>query len=135
MSNEDTFMVDFSDVYEPEIMPAGSEVQVQIIDAEYREAKNNKETKMILLRLTVPSNIKAKDINHTLFLVGANDDAKKANNKKLALRTFSEAFGIDLSRGFTTRDLIGSSGWAILDEEDDPTYGKSNRVRRWVTGA
>jgi hypothetical protein len=131
----ETFMVDFSDVYEPEALPAGSEVEVRILDAELRVAKNNPNTKFISLRLEVPANPKAKDFYHTLFLVGPMDDAKKANNKKLALKAFSDAFGADLSRGLAVKDLVGYKAWAILDEEDDPTYGKRNNVRRWVVGA
>lgn len=131
----ETFFVDFSDVYEPEALPAGTEAEVRILDADLRTAKNNPNTKFISLRLEVPSNPKANDFYHTLFLVGPTDDAKKANNKKLALLNFSKAFGADLSRGMSPKDLVGYTAWAILDEEDDPQYGKRNVVRRWVVGA
>ncbi len=75
-----------------------------------------------------------KDINKVFMLPTENDRPKQANNRKLAIKNFCEAFGITLDPTREVADyMIGAEGWAILREEDDPEFGTKNEIKAFVT--
>lgn len=110
------------------------EYRLRIVDASM--AKSLKTGGMYLnARLEICEQPYTKDITHILMFPASDDDAKKANNRKLALRNFYQAFGIDFSRPVAIGVLKGREAWAVLKEEEDPEYGMNNRVKKWVVGA
>ncbi len=132
---EETFLnVSFDDVYDPITVPAGTEAQLRIIDAEIKVSAKTGGP-FLQVRFDVPGEPTSKDIQHVMMLPTAQDDMKKQNARKLALRTFLLAFGLPTDRPVPPSEMVGATGWGILDEEESKEYGKQNRVRRFITGA
>lgn len=127
---EDFLNFDFEDTYEPVAIPEG-EYMVRVINA---EVKSGQKGPFLILRLDVPEEPKAKDMTHVLMLPTENDDAKQANRRKLAIKRLLEATGIGLG-GFSPEQLVGSTFYAYLVEEESEEYGTQNRIRRILTGA
>jgi len=132
-ATEDVIDVPVDDAVELQSVSPG-EYKLMIVDASV--ARSQKTGGMYLLaRLEIVGQPYTKDITHVLMFPTAEDDAKKANNRKLAIRLFYQAFGIDYSRPVQLNVLKGREAWAILREEDDAEYGMQNRVKKWVVGA
>ena len=121
-----------NDAQELKSVPQG-EYQLRVLSCEVRNSKNTGGD-FIMASLEILSEPLAKNINHVMMIPTSADDAKKQNNRKLAIRNFLQACGIDTSKGFAPSDLEGCTAWALLVEEEDPEYGKQNRVRKWVAG-
>lgn len=113
-------------------VPQG-EYQVRVVSCEVKTSKNTGGD-FLQAQLEIIGEPLTKNINHVMMFPTNSDDAKKQNNRKLAIRNFLQACGIDTSKGFNPSELEGCTAWAILAEEDDPEYGKQNRVRKWVGG-
>lgn len=129
----ETFInLNLDDAQELKSVPQG-EYQLRVVECKTATSKNTGGD-YLQATLEILSEPLAKNINHVMMFPTPGDDAKKANNRKLAIRNFLQACGVDYSKGFNPSDLEGCTPWAILVEEDDPEYGKQNRVRRWVTG-
>ena len=130
---EETFLSPelFADVYEPVSMKPG-EYQLRILNATLETQKKEPYGKYLSFALEIPSEKKAKNIYHVMMFPTAKDDEKKANNRKRAMLNFFNAFGIDVSGGINLQSCIGCTGWAILEEEDDPEYGTRNRLKKVV---
>jgi hypothetical protein len=82
-----------------------------------------------------------KSITNFLNFPKRGDSTKKINNKKLMLRDFCQAFGVELpsvAGASTPEELksiyeshwVGRSGYAILAAPSDPRWG--NEVKRFV---
>lgn len=124
--------LDFDGVYEPETVPGG-EYQLRVLKAEIKQQKPEKGSgSFVQLRLDIPSAPKSKDITHVMMLPGQQDDPKQKNSRLAAIQNFLKACGFDNVNNIAETE--GSSCWAILTEEDDPEYGKQNRIRKFVAG-
>jgi hypothetical protein len=134
MNNEESFLnMDFDGVYEPESVATG-EYQIRVIDAALKKSTNTGGM-YLQLKFDIPSKPKSRDVQHVMMLPTNNDDEKKANSRKLAIRSFLQAFGISTVGGnLPISDMIGAQGWAILTEEETSEYGVQNRVKKFVTG-
>lgn len=133
MSNGDTFIdLGLDDAQELKSVPAG-EYQVRVVEATIGHSEKTGGD-YLKLRLELPGETLSKDLNHFMMFPTPQDDPKKANNRKLAIRNAIQACGIDSSKGFNPQDLVGCTAWAILREEEDPEYGKQNSVKKWVAG-
>lgn len=133
MSGEESFInVNTDDAVELQSLAAGTEVQVRITSASI-EMSQKTGGQYIAVRLDIPSEPFSKDIFHVMMLPTQSDDPKKANNRKLALRKFCDAFGVS-TQGANLGEWVGCTAWAILREEDDPEYGKRNSIKSWVAG-
>lgn len=130
---EETFLSPelFADTYEPVSMKPG-EYQLRILNATLETQKKEPYGKYLSFALEIPSEPKSKNIYHVMMLPTTKDDEKKANNRKLAMLNFFKAFDIDVSSGLNLQACIGRTGWAILEEEDDPEYGTRNRLKKVV---
>lgn len=125
--------INFEDTYEPTVKAPG-EYLLRCLKAEIRTSKNT-GGEYVNLQLEIADDPEAKDIFHIMMLPTANDDKKKANNRKMGLLNAFKAFGVDPTGGISLSALEGQTGWAILDIEDDPEYGQKNRVKRFIVGA
>jgi len=114
------------DVPDLEILP-DDEYRLEVIRAETKQDKNGNPG----LKLTLKSDrANTRLIGHWISLPGENDDEEQSNNKLRRLIPFVNAFGI--KKHDEDEDLIGTSGFCLLATEDDPEYGQSNRVTRFV---
>ena len=119
-------------VQELATVPEG-EYQVRGAGAECKtSAKTGGE--YLSIRLECSDEPDAKNITLVMMLPTDSDDEKARNGRLRRLKSFYEAFDIDYTKGVDTDDLVGCSGWAILTEEDDPEYGRQNRVKRFIVG-
>jgi hypothetical protein len=121
--------INVTDARELSAVPAG-EYKLRVMSAEL-----NEERRFVLTRLQIvgpgnPSEYAAsKDVTHFLYLPKDGDDPKKVENKKRALRTFADAFGIPYTEaGIDLAAFPGCEGWATLKQEEDEQYGTQNRV-------
>jgi len=129
-----SFILDVETTNAPEFksLPDGSEVELRILKA---EAKNSKAgDPMLALRLDVPAEPYAKDINHFIMLPNSRDDEKSKAQKLNRLKDFKAAFGLPASGPIAGEDMEGAKGWAILGEDESEEFGKQNRVKRFVVG-
>ena len=123
---------DFENVFEPTSMKEG-EYQLKVLDAQVKTSKNT-GGEYISAKLEILGEPEAKDINHVMMLPTANDDVKKKNSRLSAISNFLKACGFDPAAVSNVQELVGSTCWAILTEEQDPEYGMQNRVRKFVAG-
>jgi hypothetical protein len=131
MSYTDLSDMALDDSHELHVLPAGSEVEIRIIDVKKDRDKNGLE--YIMPRFEVVGDPYAADFSHFMHLPNKEEmDAKKLNRCKLALNTFLKAFGVDTGGriNFET-DLSGLTGWAILGSRKDDEYGDQNTIRKW----
>jgi len=72
-----------------------------------------------------------KIIRHVMMLPREQDSERQKKNRKRAIKYFYKCFGINTAGPVVYADHIGSTGWVTLSEEDDPKYGKQNRIVRF----
>lgn len=133
MSNDTTFVnLGLDDAKELKSVPAG-EYQLRVVEATIGHSDKTGGD-YLKLRLEILNEPFTKDLSYFMMFPTPQDDPKKANNRKLAVRNAIQACGLDTSKGFNPQDLEGATAWAILREEDDPEYGKQNSVKKWVIG-
>jgi len=109
------------------------EYQLRINSAEIKTSeKTGGQYLSVLMAISDESD--SKDVRKVFMLPTSDDDDKTRNNRLRAVKNFYEAFGVDSSGSVDTDTLPGLTGWAILAEEEDPQYGVSNYVRRFVFG-
>lgn len=122
---------DLSQVPELTTLPDGTEVELKIVSAEVKTSTNT-GGKFLSVLFDPIEHPNVKMINHVMMLPTPNDDEKKRNSRLRAIRSFYEAFNIPTSGTVDLSTVIGNTGWAILREEDDTEYGKSNKIRRFI---
>jgi hypothetical protein len=114
-------------------LPAGTEVQVRIMSCEQKNAQSTGNP-MLAVRLDIPSEPLAKDIFHNIMLPITSDDEKKSAQKLGRLRDFKLTFGLPASGPIDSAEMEGSTGWAILAEEEDQNGELRNTIKRFVVG-
>lgn len=127
----DSFIdIDVGDAVELSALEEG-EYNVVVRDAENDESDNGEYT---ILRLEVPDEMDSKTITHVMMWPQPDDDPKRENNRKLALKRACEAFGVDYEGGFDVKEFTNKEARAYLTVEESEEYGRQNNVRRWVSG-
>ena len=123
--------MNFDDVKEYKSVSEG-EYQLRILSA---ELKAGNKGQFILVKLQIMGEDPfTKDVTHVMMAPSAGDDAKQANNRKLAIKRFMEAFAIEFTGRVEPETWVGQSGWALLVEETSEEYGTQNRIRRVIAG-
>lgn len=126
----DFLSVDLNSAVEPEILPDGTEAEVQITEAKYPDdpAKCYIEARMKVLH----KDGTAKSFRHYLNFPKPDDDSEKKNNKLLMLKRFFEAFKVP--QPLQDKDqLVGLTAWVLLGvEEGDEQYPAKNRIKAYV---
>lgn len=121
--------MNFDDVVEPKVVPAGEEYKLRIVDM--REDTNKNGGPYIMPTFEVCDEIAAKTFTKYMGLPDENTNAKTANNMKYRLQLFVECFQLDIKED--TKDWVGEEGWAILGIEEDEEYGNKNYVKKFIT--
>lgn len=120
--------VNFDDVYDFETVPDSEEVQLRVTSAEIYRKEGGTRANLHLV-FEVLDNPKASDIHLYMGIPNRDEDAKTANRLKLRLKAFYDAAEAD-PRG-AVGELVGSTLWVIVGEEEDPQYGKRNFIRKF----
>lgn len=124
--------LDFSGTYEPETVSPG-EYRLRVLEAEVKQQKPEKGTGMFIqLKLDIPDAPRSKDITHIMMMPTANDDPKQKNSRLSNIQLFLKACGFDNVNNVD--EVVGSTPWAILTEEESTDFGKQNKVRKFVAG-
>lgn len=106
------------------------EYQVKILSAKSKDSKAGKP--MIEVALGYPDHEDAKSTFHYISLPSEDDDQTKTNQKLRGLKNFYEAFNVDYSGPVDMDNLVGETCFAIINEEEDETYGARNNVKRFL---
>lgn len=110
----------------------GGEYELRIL--KLTQKNSQKGDPMIEVQLDIPEDPKSKDVYHYIMLPTNRDDEKRKTQKLVNLKEFKAAFGIPQSGPVSAEELEGARGWAILAEDEDENYGKSNKIKRFVVG-
>ena len=130
----DLSSVDLNDTFEPEVLEDGAEVQLVITSMLIDDNKNGDRYMMPFF--DVVDNPTVADINDYMELPHDRMAPKDMNNAKLKIQNFGVAFGIDWSSQLDIKnDVVGQTGWAILNVKKDRDKNPVNGVRKYVTGA
>lgn len=135
--NEDQHIIDHdtTEAVEMSAVPEG-EYKVIVLKSEFKHPKpeSDKEWIALTMMLDIPDEQSADFFNHMHFLPHKSQDPKNFQRALGDLKVLKQAFGIPESQPFTPDDLVGKEAWAYLTIDDDPQYGRQNRIKRWVTG-
>jgi hypothetical protein len=118
------------DAYEPEMLPADSEVKVRVASAEVK--KSAKGNSYINIRLEPINNPRAKDIYFMLGLPDKADDEKTSNAKKIRIKALCEACDLPTS-SIDLNGFIGKEFYVLVRAESDPEFGDKNTVKKIVS--
>lgn len=126
--------MNLEDTPELSTVPGNKEYQLKVSSAEMRESGGDKTAgqKYILVRFRIIGEPDTKSVFHNLWLPSEEEDEEMNNLRKRNWIAFLESLGWDISQGFNYEELEGQTCWAVLNEEDDPQWGKSNRVVRFL---
>lgn len=124
--------IDLANVPELIVLPEG-EYKVRVAHAELKQSQ--KGNRYLNFRMEVPSEPTSEDIYHMIMLPTPEDSDKQKIKRRTELRDFCLAFGVDPSATpLQIGNFVGGESWALLGEEDDPTYGKRNIVKTIIGG-
>lgn len=123
--------IDLNDVQEPTAVPGDQEYKLRIIGCKMDDDKNGNP--YLLPRFEVEGEPAAKEFTKFLRIPHGELDDKQINSAKWQLKSFSDAFEIDMAATNSPDDLIGAEGWAILGLSEDPEYGEQNYVKKFIT--
>lgn len=131
-----SFILDVETDNAPEFksLPAGTEAQLRIVEAELKNAKSS-GAPMLAIHFDIPDEPLSKDIYHNIMMPNAGDDDKKRAQKLNRLKEFKSAFGLPATGPIASEDMEGCRGWAILNEEEGQDGEMRNSVKRFVVGA
>ena len=129
--------MDVTDAYEPQLLPAGVELDGVI----EQQIDFNREAMILNFKIapmSLPSGIDpskpVKRVEWSVFLPNsAKDDADKLNNKKLMLKRVKDAFGIPLTENLQPQHFAGRTVRFTTKErqqkpEEEAKYGKRIEV-------
>ncbi len=127
----DILEINLDDVVEPRTVDADEEVELRIVDVRKDTDKNGYP--YYLPRFEVVGDDYAKEFTQFVRIPHSDLNAKESNNAKYRLKVFFDTFDIDYSRGVSTEDMVGKTGWAILGVRDnDFTNEEENYVKRFI---
>jgi hypothetical protein len=128
--------LNFQDVYEPELIPDGTEVSLTIRSAELVKTKSQAND-MLNVVLYDASNPKTAPFTERLVIPSETDkaaDLAKWNNKMRRIQNFMACFNLQSNGVDPSEAFPGATGTVIVREEEDATYGKQNSIRKFVVG-
>lgn len=123
--------INFNDVPEISAVPEG-EYQVSVLDAEMKE-KDDGETRYLVLRFEVVGKPDALDIVHSQFIARKGDTEKRRIQRLNTLRKMLKCLGVATDGPIQLENLLSKTGWVVLSEEENPEYGRQNRIKQFVT--
>jgi hypothetical protein len=123
--------LDVNDAQEYKAVAEG-EYQLRVMAAELKTSTKTGGEYIGLKLQIIGDDPFTKDVQHTLMIPTAKDDVKQANNRKLAIRNFMQAFDIEVTPQINVEDWVGKSGWVVLVEEHTEQYGDQNKLRRVI---
>jgi len=108
------------------------EAELRLVTLELRPGKKDPTARFIYAQFEVPGDDLAKIITHIMMLPSPKDSPRQKLGRERAVKRFYEAFKIPTSGRVEFRDYIGNTGWAVLTEEDNETYGMQNRIKAFM---
>ena len=128
--------IDTSDAREPMAVEDG-EYKIRITG--YRKDNEGKIIRTsdsgntyFIVAFDIPDQEFSKGFSKIFSLPNADTGAKRLNAIKWDLDCFKRCFGIvDLDLAA----IINKEGWAMLVKKNDPVYGETNEIKKFITGA
>lgn len=123
--------INLNDVKDVTTVPEG-EYKLACLSAEVKTSQSGND--YINLRFSVVDEPDAQDVYHIIMLPNQQDDEKGKTNKLRAIKRLFEACNVPTASPINLDTLVGQTCWATLVEEED-SYGKKNRIRRFTKSA
>lgn len=122
--------LDLDSAVEAEIVPAG-EYELEIGFVEKGTSKKGKGDFLhLVLNILNSESENPSPIHHYLMIPDSNQDSKTNNDRKLGIKHFVEACGLDSSEPVDLSTLEGLTCHAKIKVSTDPEYGEQNNVAR-----
>ena len=125
--------INIDDAIDLQTIPDGTEVELRIKHAEIAAKKDDPTRFNLMVVLEDPTDVSVDDIKIWLAVpteATKSEDPKKYNKQVLRIKKFYECFGISSPQ--STEELVGSTGYCVVGESEDPQYGLQNYVREFV---
>lgn len=132
MSILDLSSLNLNETFEPEVIPAGEEVNLRIINVNTGTNKNGKPYLMPFFE--APEYPYLKEFGDYMELPNRDMDAKALNKAKLKILSFLNAFDLDTNSNLDVETLKGHTGYAILGVGKDQDGEPINRINKYVAG-
>lgn len=130
-----------ADAKEPQAQSEG-EYKVSIASIKPAVGKDSGKKRLdVWLRVEDPTNSPAQLVRFMLFEADENDSEDRKSRILLDWKQFLIAFGISLEEmqecvaNEDFESLKGRTSWVALAEEEDETYGTSNRVKKFISAS
>lgn len=125
-------------VPEIKVLDADTEVILLVKKSELTDVKDDPSLKNLFLTLEVEGDPLVDDIR--AYIRVPAEATREADLKKFAkeverFKTVCKCFNVDIGGDTDADDFVGRTGEAILNFEDDPTYGRKNSIKTWIVGA
>ncbi len=130
--------VNFNDGGELELLPDNTEVRLRVTRSEMTPGVKNPDSMQLVLRLEDPSNPMVDDIYHRQVIP---DPSTKEEDPKAYMKSVNRftdlhvCFGVSTDSPSDSDDFVGAEGDCLVRLEDDPTYGRKNTIKQFITGA
>ena len=133
-SDESVLDVNVEDGGAFEIIPDGAEAELRIETAEQVPLKKDPSRRQFKLKLVVQSDPDGyDDIYH---YIGIPTQAFKAENPKGHKRSVQNIIDFcacfDIEMPCPASQMVGQTGWCIMEESDDGRGGTRNNIKRFV---
>lgn len=126
--------VNLDDTFDPEVLPAGEEVELVITSMLFDTNKNGDRYMMPFFDVVDQPTV--KDITDYIELPHERMAPKDLNNAKLKIVSLGQAFSIDFSGQLDIKnDVVSQKGFAILGVGKDRDGNPCNTIRKYVAGA
>jgi len=136
MSDVSFLDINLTNVQEPTVIPAGTEVEYQVQqNPVVKDSKNTPGNKYINVVLEPLGHPDATLLYHMISIPNEKDDARTRQFKLLQMKRFADCFKIPFdANGLSLEGWVGKTGWVLVDVDDSADYGKQNRVKQFIQG-
>jgi hypothetical protein len=126
----DLTSINLSDTFEPNVLPAGSEAKLRVINV--IEGTSKKGNRFIMPFFECPDDPYFKEFGKYMEIPHAGMEPKVLNKSKLDLVNFFKAFDVDISSEIDLEAIKGAEGWAILGVGKDQDGAPVNTITKFV---
>ena len=120
------------EIPEGKIHPAGTEIQARISRVTKDTDKN--DTPYLMPWFEDPEDPNVEDFNDYIPLPEQGETEKENGKRLRKLKSFGEAFDIDLfGSAITTDEMKNQTGWVILGVGQDQDGNPQNSVKKYLT--
>ena len=126
----DLTSINLNDTFEPNVLPAGTEAKLRIINV--IEGTSKKGNRFIMPFFESPDDPYLKEFGKYMEIPHMGMDPKVLNKAKLDLINFFKAFDVDTNSEIDLEAMKGNEGWAILGVGKDQEGQPVNTISKFI---